>query len=38
MRPLPMRLTDFAFGQSVFRQGWQLRVTNAVSLGWIVTT
>lgn len=34
-----MRLADFApVGQSAFCQGWQLCVTNAVSLGWIVTT
>jgi hypothetical protein len=32
-------VADFALGgQSVFCQGWQLRVKNAVSLGWIVTT
>ena len=31
-------LADFApVGQS-FCQGWQLRVKNALSLGWIVTT
>ena len=34
-----VRLADFApVGQSAFCQGWQLCVTNAVSLGWIVTT
>ena len=32
-------LADFApVGQSAFRQGWQLCVKNALSLGWIVTT
>ena len=32
-------LADFApVGQPVFCQGWQLRVKNALSLGWIITT
>ena len=34
-----VRLADFApVGQSAFCQGWQLCVTNAVSVGWIITT
>jgi energy-converting hydrogenase Eha subunit C len=32
-------LADFApVGQAVFCHGWQLRVKNALSLGWIITT